>query len=63
MVMQRSLILSFLVGLLVMIFGLYSIQSVVTVHSAGAIGVIGGSDGPTAVFVSTPVETSTPEMP
>ena len=63
MVMQRSLILSLVVGLLVMMLGVVSIHSVTTVDNAGAIGVIGGSDGPTAIFISGPAETSEPEMP
>ena len=63
MLIQRNLILSLLVGLLVMMLGVFSIQSVATVHGAGAIGVIGGSDEPTAIFVSGPTETSEPETP
>ncbi len=47
MVLPRNIILVFLTVLVILASGFY------TVRSTASISVIGGSDGPTAIFVTT----------
>ncbi len=56
MIMQRNLIAAFLVGVALAAFGLFSVFGVAGSHSAASVGIIGGSDGPTAIFVSSPAQ-------
>ena len=56
MIMQRNLVAAFLVGVALAAFGLFSVLGVASSHSAASVGIIGGSDGPTAIFIASPGE-------
>lgn len=47
MAIPRALLITLIAGMVAIAFGLYSYSAV------SSVGVIGGSDGPTAVFVTT----------
>lgn len=54
MLVQRNFILSLFAVMLLLVFG------VSLTFSGSSAAVIGGSDGPTAVFVAAPAETTAP---
>ena len=49
-----NLIALILNSIIILIISIFIIRSIITVNSAAAIGIIGGADGPTAIFVSHP---------
>lgn len=49
-----NLIALILNSIILLIISIFIIRNIITVNSAAAIGIIGESDGPTAIFYSLP---------